>query len=172
MGDTTSDPSALPAREEDAERYAGAIYGTIVVAGVLVGTAGASQAGSVDAVRAGVLALSTVVVFWLAHAWARTVARRATGLPVSGRWEALRLQWPMLVSAIPPIVVMAAASTLGANDDDAVTAAVWSSVIILAAVGALVAHRENASRTQIVISALGSALLGALLVVLKALVQH
>ena len=51
------------------ERLAGAIYGTIVVAGVLAAT---EYDDHPEALETGVYAVATVAVFWLAHAWAQT----------------------------------------------------------------------------------------------------
>ena len=77
----------------------------------------------------------------------------------------------MVLSVVPPIAVMAIAALLGADDDQAISAAVWGSVVILAAIGAGVARRENGSARQIVLAALGSAALGGVMVLLKVLVH-
>ena len=58
------------------ERLAGAIYGTIVVAGVLAAT---EYDDDPEVLETGAYALATVVVFWLAHAWAQTLGRRLVG---------------------------------------------------------------------------------------------
>jgi hypothetical protein len=166
-------PESATARaiEEDAERLAGAIYGTIVVTGVLIATADVGEGGTVDAVRAAGYAVVTTVVFWLAHGWSLALAHRLAGAPGTSVRAALRREWPMVLSVVPPIAVMAVAVLLGADDEEAISAAVWVSVAILAAIGGGVARRENASAGQIVLAALGSAALGGLMVLLKVLVH-
>ena len=70
-----SDPPAVDHElERQVERMAGAIYGTILVAGVL---AASSDAGA-DVADTAVYVFATVLVFWLAHAWADSLARRVT----------------------------------------------------------------------------------------------
>ena len=82
--------------EEEVERRAGGIYGTIVAAGVLVAAGDPSGGAPVDAVDAGIYAVVTTVVFWLAHGFSLALARRAAGHPAaspasrsaaSGRWS-------------------------------------------------------------------------------------
>jgi hypothetical protein len=171
MAEPASESAQAEAVEKDAERLAGAIYGTIVVSGVLIATAEVGESGTVDAVAAAGYAAVTTVVFWLAHGWSLALARRLAGAPGSGFGGALRREWPMVLSVVPPIAVMAIAALLGADDDQAISAAVWGSVAILAAIGAGVARRENGSAGQIVLAALGSAALGGVMVLLKVLVH-
>ena len=166
-----SESATARAIEEDAERLAGAIYGTIVVTGVLIATAEVGEGGTVDAVRAAAYGVVTTVVFWLAHGWSLALGHRLAGAPRTGLGVALRREWPMVLSVVPPIAVMAVAALLGADDEEAISAAVWGSVAILAAIGGGVAHRENGSAGQIVLAALGSAALGGLMVLLKVLVH-
>ncbi len=97
--------SATPDLERRAEQLAGGIYGTIVVAGLLAAT------GPDDDPEVWPTALwvaVTVVVFWLAHSWSLSIARRATGIDAERRGlrRSLAHHWPIVQAACPPLVVM------------------------------------------------------------------
>lgn len=154
---------------ERAERLAGAIYGTIVVAGVLAATEYDAQP---EAFETGVYALCTALVLWVAHAWAQTLGRSLVG---GGRLRhalrrSLARDWPLVQSALVPLAAMALAALLGASDETAITIAFWVCVASLGAWGAIVAQRQRASAARTVTVALGCGFLGLLLVGLKELV--
>jgi hypothetical protein len=113
--------------------------------------------------------LVTVVVFWLAHAWSQSVARRATGATARPRAfrHSLAHHWPLVQSAFPPIAVMFLAVLLGASDDDAILFAACSCVVLLAGWGVVVGRQEHDSPGRIALTAAGCAALGAVMVVLK-----
>lgn len=157
--------------EEEVERRAGGIYGTIVAAGVLVAAGDPSGGAEVDAVDAAIYALATTTVFWLAHGFSLALARRASGHPEASPRVTLSREWPMVMATVPLLVIMGAASLLGADDGTAIAAAVWGSVVVLGSLGLLIARREGASRTQTLLAVLGCAALGGLLVLLKVLVH-
>ena len=164
------EPQSPEVIEEEVERHAGGIYGTIVAAGVLV-AAGDSSSGAVDAVAAGIYAVATTVVFWLAHGFSLALARRAAGHPAARPRVTLSREWPMVAATVPLLAIMAVASLLGASDETAISAAVWGSIVVLGLVGVTIARREEVSRTQAVGAVLGCAALGGLLVLLKVLVH-
>jgi hypothetical protein len=152
--------------EHRADQLAGAIYGTIVVAGLLAAT-GADP--DPDVWPTALWVFVTVVVFWLAHAWSRSIARRAAGMtarPHSFR-SSLSHHWPLVQSAFPPIAVMFLAVLLGANDEDAIFLATCSCVVLLAGWGVVVGRQEHDSPGRIALTAAGCAALGAVMVVLK-----
>ena len=151
------------------ERLAGAVYGTIVVAGVL----GASDYDEQpEALDTGLYAVSTVLVLWVAHSWAQTLGRRLVG--GGGLGTALRhslgRDWPLVQSVLPPLGAMALARVLGASDETAITIGFWVCVAALCTWGAAIARRERASAGRTVGAALLSGVLGLLLVALKELV--
>jgi hypothetical protein len=159
-----------PELEERAEQLAGGIYGTVVVAGLLAAT-GADNDPVVWPTALWVVV--TVVVFWLAHSWARTMARRATGLADRRREmrESLVRHWPLVQSAFPPIIVMLIARALGARDETAILIAGCSCIVLLAAWGVAVGRQEHESLGRIVATAAGCAFLGALMVLLKVVIH-
>jgi hypothetical protein len=168
-----SQVSEPAAHESDTERrvegLAGAIYGTILVAGVLAATS-SDDASLLDTAA---YVLSTVLVFWLAHAWADSLARRvtATRSGLKGFRTTLVNQWPLVQSALPPVGVMFAASVLGASDEDAITWGAWSCVFLLAGWGVVVARREKESAGGIVITSGACAALGLVMIGLKTLLN-
>ena len=163
-------PDASMTAEARAERLAGAIYGTVVVGGVLAAT---THNASPSAIDAGVYALATVVVFWLAHAWARSLGRRATGVRslYVGAAESLAEDWPLVQSAFPPFAAIAAARLLGASHETAIDIGIWTCVAFLGGWGAVIARREGASALGIAARAAACLLLGMVLVGLKALLH-
>jgi hypothetical protein len=171
MTTSRQDPILTEASEphERAERLAGAIYGTIVVAGVLAATEYDEQPEALDT---GIYALCTVVVLWVAHAWAQTLGRRMVGggpLRHALRHSLVR-DWALVQSALPALAAMALAGLLGASDETAINIGFWVCVASLGAWGAIVAQREHASTARTVTAALGCAMLGLVLVALKELV--
>ncbi len=159
-----------PELEARAEQLAGGIYGTVVVAGLLAST-GADDDPEVWPTALWVVV--TVVVFWLAHSWARTMARRATGLADRRRemGRSLAQHWPLVQSAFPPIVVMLLASAFGASDETAILLALCSCIVLLGGWGVVVGRQEHESATRVIATAAGSALLGALMVLLKVVIH-
>jgi VIT1/CCC1 family predicted Fe2+/Mn2+ transporter len=115
----------------------------------------------------------TVVVFWLAHSWARTMARRATGLADRRREmrESLARHWPLVQSAFPPIIVMLIARLFGASDETAILLAACSCILLLAGWGVVVGRQEHESTLRVAATAAGCALLGALMVLLKVVIH-
>jgi hypothetical protein len=165
------EPEGPEVIEEEVERRAGGIYGTIVAAGVLVAAGDPSGGASVDAVAAGIYAVVTTVVFWLAHGFSLALARRAAGHPAARPRVTLSREWPMVAASVPLLAIIAVASLLGASDETAISAAVWGSIVVLGLVGVTIARREEVSRTQAVGAVLGCAALGGLLVLLKVVVH-
>jgi len=170
-GDGVSAAGPLDARQET--NYVGALYGSLLAASVVVGTAPLKGAPALGELVG--LLVTTGVVFWLAHVYARLVGERvATGEPVT--WPEVervaRHEWPLVEAAIAPCVAAAVITLLGGSD----VAAAWGALITAVAgqVGwAVVATvRSGASTTVVLVSAAANLLLGLVLVVLKAALTH
>ena len=162
--------SARSEPETRAEQLAGGIYGTIVVAGLLAAT------GPDDDPEIWPTALwvtVTVLVFWLAHSWSLSIARRATGIDTESRslGRSLANHWPLMQAAFPPLAVMLLAALLGATDETAILLATLSCVVLLAGWGVLVARQEHESPFRIALTSVGCAALAALMVVLKVVIH-
>jgi hypothetical protein len=154
----------------EAAQLSGAIYGTVLAAAVLVASTEWDDPGALDT---GVYVLGTMVAFWLAHAWAHMLARQAVGAVGAERgWtHALRHDWPLVQSCLPPLVAIAVASLLGASGETAIDVAIWVCIAVLAAWGGAIAHREGASWMRVIRAAVGAGGLGLLIVLVQALVH-
>jgi hypothetical protein len=161
--------SATRDLERRADQLAGAIYGTIVVAGLLAAT---GPDDDPEIWPTALWILVTVAVFWVAHAWSQAIAHRAAGVarPRAMR-EALAHHWPLVQAAFPPIAVMVLASLLGADDETAILVAAWSCVLLLAGWGVVVGRREHESAGRILLTAAECAALGFVMVVLKIVIH-
>jgi hypothetical protein len=157
--------------EAEAERLGGALYGTIVTAGVLVTAGDPGGGAALDVAVAAVYAVATTVVFWLAHGLSHVLARRAAGHPEAEVSTALRREWPMVAATGPLLAIMAVASLLGTGDEQAISAAIWGSVVVLGSIGLVIARRENATGIQTLAMVIGCVALGGLLVLLKVIVH-
>jgi hypothetical protein len=151
--------------EQLAHRFAEAIYGTVIAAGVLVAVSDESQP---DAGAAAAYAFVTVVVFWLAHAWAHTLGRRAAGAATPGGFTgSLVADSPLVLSAVPALAGLGLALILGASDETALAVASWVCVALLGIWGAAIGVRERQSPVRVALTAGGSAALGLIMIGLK-----
>ena len=156
-----------------ATNYAGAVYGSLLAASVVVGTAPLKGAPTLGELVG--LLITTGIVFWLAHVYARLVGERvSTGERVT--WPEIRRvgrhEWPLVEAAILPCIVAAVIHVLGGTD---VTAA-WAALIAAVAgqVGWAVAAtvRSGASTLVVIVSGVTNLVLGAVLVLLKGMLTH
>jgi hypothetical protein len=162
--------SVVPDREGRAEQLAGGIYGTIVVAGLLAAT-GPDEDPEVWPTALWVTV--TMVVFWLAHSWSLSIARRATGVEsgAANLGRTLSHHWPLLQAAFPPLAVMFVASALGASDETAILLAALSCVLLLGGWGILVGRQEGQSAARTALTSVACATLGGLMVLLKVVIH-
>jgi hypothetical protein len=168
----TEPPSTAPAgpdgQAEHEPRLTATVNGTIVAAGVLAVSAADPDP---NAYEAGLYALATVVVFWLAHGWAHALGLRAAGRRDRHLVRGLVHELPVLRAVVPPLVALAGARLLGAGHESAITIAAWVCVAELGALGAGVAIRERESVLGVALTALGCAALGLAMILLKAIVH-
>ena len=158
-------PQASPAGD-----YTAAIYGTIVVAGVIAAlghehVAAGTVAGSV---------LSTALVFFLAHTWAAGTSERvAAGGHLSRRRmaEIARHEWPMVESAVLPLLPVVLAAAGAWSDQTGIDLALAIVVLQLFAWGLAVGRRTYDRWPAALLSGVVHGAFGVLLVLLKALVH-
>ncbi|MFI0354961.1 cytochrome c oxidase subunit 2A [Actinomadura sp. 9N407] len=157
-----------PARTE----YAGAVYGSLLAASVIVGSS--PRKDPTPAFALVVLLIATGLVFWFAHVYARLAGERAVGIPV--RRADVRAvgaaEWPLAQAAVPPAAVACAGWLLGLPD---VTTAWLALVTALGgqvgwAVAALV--QAGARPRTYLTAGLVNLLLGMVIVSLKFLLAH
>jgi hypothetical protein len=157
-------------RADIAERLGGFVYGTIVVLSVIV--AGA-KAYPDDTTRIAVLIAVTTTVFWLAHAYAHTLAHSArtnAHLTVSEVRRIGRHEAPLVQAGVPSIAVLLLGSLDVLEADTAIWLAIVFGLVVLAVQGFVFARVERlgpAGTVAVVAVNLG---LGLLLVALKLLV--
>jgi hypothetical protein len=185
-GDEASDGSTNPAMNEATKHPAGprqtsrgvqfiteeSVYGTVLVGGMIVVSRGYG-ATSWETFQ---VVLGTVVVFWIAHVYAGTVAGYhavegdETPLRTALR-RALRRSVGFLTAAIAPSIVLLLGALETIPDDVAVWVALWLGVVILGAVGYHVAAVRG-DRWQVrILSSMATAAMGVAMILLKVFIH-
>jgi hypothetical protein len=160
------DTNGYPERAE----FAGAVYGSLLAASVVAGSAvDGTPLSAGDLV---VVLLSTGVVFWLAHVYARVVSGGTHPLT----WRRLRVagrqEWPVAQASFPPAAAAAFASVLGMSD----VITTWVAMIVAVAnqvawaVAAAVTARSSVR--VVVVFAVANLVLGLAIIALKYLVAR
>ncbi len=147
-----------------------AIYGLILVSGMIVVSAG----GTAWAAFATVLV--TVLVFFAAHVYAGTLGRLAAtdghaGLRGSLR-AAARQSSGMVIAAVAPLIVLLLGTTRVLDDDTALWLALIVNTLILGGLGWIAIARWSTHWWPRLLSALLTAAFGGVLIVLKAVIHH
>jgi hypothetical protein len=143
----------------------GIITGTVVSAAAI-----AASAGHFEETRLFLTVFGTAIIYWLAHLHARTIgdAVRHHRHPMNVLPEALAETWPILAAAAVPAVILVLVQLIGGT----VLAAAWSAVlacmVLLTVYSFVAARRGGLSTVRSVGSAAIGALLGLLIVALKA----
>ena len=154
------------------ERIAGAVYGTIVVLAALAAGATAYQ---YDLWRLGAVVSASVVVLWIAHAYAHalgeslSLGRRLTRselMTITGRELAIPL------ASVLPLAAIALGALGVVGDRTAIWLALAVGVATLAVQGIRFARLERLSRTGTVVSVAINLSLGLLIVALKVVLAH
>lgn len=152
------------------------VYGVVLVSGLLVILA--NQADT-PAVLILLKVLGTSVVFWLAHVYAGTVAHLGDELDdgeVRGRVSSairhsLGHLWGMLLAPVVLVVVLGVSLVAPITEGQAIWAALWVNVGLLAVLGFWGVSRWSNRMVVRVAGALITAAFGLALVLLKALIH-
>jgi hypothetical protein len=147
-------------------RMASEIYGLIIASSVL-----AAGDYDEDIVDVSVSVLVTLVVYWLAEAYAHVLAaRHARGHLV--RWprlsRTLRAGWPLVSASFLPLVAVVGSAILGADVPTAQTVGMLCATVLLFGTGWVAAARSRMGYLQRLLSALVAAGFGVALIALKA----
>jgi hypothetical protein len=149
---------------------AGLLYGAIVSAAVLATVSAHAEDFESVALATGVV----LVVYWMSHVYIDTLSRQFDG-DSRGFLPRLRTaavhETSVLKGGLPAIVVYVVATALGADVGSAAAYAVYFTVVLLAAVGYLGAHRAGARGRAMVLEIAGAASFGVLIVIAKALLH-
>jgi hypothetical protein len=166
---TAAEPE--PGPEERAD-YAGAVYGSLLAASVVVGASPREEPASPATLIA--LLLATGFVFWLAHVYARLVGdrRHAVRLSRAEIRSVGRREWPLVQAMFPPAVAAGLCRLLDLSD----SAASWTALVVAMCgqVGwsAVAGARSNAPVSLTVLTAVVNLFLGLIIVALKVLLSH
>lgn len=109
----------------------------------------------------------TLVVFFTAHVFAHTLTDHGERGLGEAWWHAVRHSAGMLYAAIPSALVLVVCGMQGASADDAYVATVWTTTIVLAILGYVAYWRRGAHPMIRLLGAVGTAVLGILIVLLE-----
>lgn len=147
-----------------------AIYGLILVSGMIV------VSGSGTSWNALITVAVTVIVFFAAHVYAGTLGRLAMTDGKAGLRHSLgaaaRQSSGMLIASIAPLTVLLIGATRVVDDDTAIWIALLVDTAILGALGWIAVARWTTSWLPRLLSALGTAAFGGVIVLLKAVIHH
>lgn len=144
-------------------RSPAAIYGLIVFAAFL--SIDSDDAHDVwELLRT---ALFSLVIFYIAHVFSHTLTDHGEqGLRRATR-DAMRHAAGMLYAALPATLVLVVAALEDWSVDDAYGAAMWVTIAVLAVLGYVAYWRRGAHVLVRIVGALGTAALGALIILLE-----
>ncbi|MEV5505487.1 hypothetical protein [Streptomyces orinoci] len=151
--------------------YAGAIYGALLAASVIAGTAGFGPFSRLGLV---LLLLVTGLVFWAAHVYARLAGERAHGQLLT-RGEIRHTagqEWPVVQAAVPPALAVAISPLLGLGLAGTAWFALGVALVEQVAWASVAAARAGASPRLVALSGLVNLVLGLVIVAAKTAVQH
>jgi hypothetical protein len=171
----TSDVDATVEQSPEVLRpdYSGAIYGSLLAASVVVGTA-ASGDYDVRPWRLAGLLIATGLVFWVAHAYARLVGDRIHHAALNRREivSVGRREWPLLQTAFPPAAAALLTGLLGASNETAAWAALIVALAAQVGWATLASIRSGANGRLIFVTILVNIGLGLIIVFLKSALYH
>ena len=144
----------------------GAIYGVIVIGALLAAESGRHESYLDTFLSAAIAA----ALYWVAHSYAGVLGRRlSTGerLTAAALLGALAHDWALIRGASIPLLALAVAALAGAAQETAVTAAVWSSIVSLAAFELIAGLRSGASRGELALEVAVGVAMGLAILALK-----
>jgi hypothetical protein len=154
----------------DLAHSGGLLYGAVVTAAVLV-TVGGHDASVAYVVGAWTVVLGT---YWMTHVYVVTWEAQFQGdsRHLGHRLlEGARTELTVLAGGVPAMIVFLVASASGLDAFEAERVALYSTVILLAAVGFVGARRAGRGTAGAWMEALGAGLLGAVMVAAKTLLH-
>ncbi|MFE6131128.1 hypothetical protein ACFQ6Q_23160 [Streptomyces sp. NPDC056437] len=162
--------------EATARNYAGAVYGSLLAASVI---ATAGTLGSFPRLQLVVMLLTTGLVFWITHVYARLVGDRLVGDRLAHQawsWETIRhmarAEWPIAQAALLPAAAVAVSPSLGLGPGDTAWLALGVALAEQVAWATTAVVKAGASRRLVAVTGAINVLLGLVLVAAKAVVQH
>jgi hypothetical protein len=156
--------------DRSSEDLASAIYGTILSTALIA--AYSEDAGN-DPLQVAVASATTVIVFWIAHAYSGLIARGGVHADeaISRAREELAHNWPLVLGAIPPILPLLLGAAGVFSTYHAENVAIATGIAVLGLWGMFIAWRRGRGLAGIAFGATGAAFFGFVVVSLKALVH-
>jgi hypothetical protein len=152
--------------------YAGAVYGSILAASVVVGASTRDQGPR--PIELIVLLVVTGIVFWLSHSYAHLFGDRMAGRRLD--WTEVRTvaqrEWPIAQASLPPAVAAAVAAVAGASNQVVGWSALLTALAAQLTWALIAAHRAGTTGPIMALSAVINIVLGLVIVLLKALLSH
>jgi hypothetical protein len=149
----------------------GMINGEGVITGTVVSAAAiAAAVGHLEETRLVVAILATAFIYWLAHLHARTLgdAVKHRAHPMDALKEALAETWPILAAAAVPSVILIVTQLAGVEVRTAAWIAVIASTVLLTIYSFFAGRRGGLGLAGSLLSASVGALLGVLIILMKA----
>jgi hypothetical protein len=170
VGETPRPAASEPTAEEPETRdFSAAVYGSLLVTTLVA----VQWQGDPAPGRIALTLLTSVAVFWLAHAWAEIVDHRVHG-PISLR-TAVGIasgESPIITAAIVPAIILGLPTLLPIEVDVAIGLALLASLAQLFLWGLTVGRAAHGSWPLALGVAIIDLALGILVVVLKVVVIH
>jgi hypothetical protein len=162
---------AAPATARRTPNLAGAIYGNVLATSTVAALSTDPDLGA-TAILASLVA--TVLVFWVAHAYAEVVSATVLGartLPIAEVRRVMAREWSIAQAAIPTGIPLALAGVGLWSTRTGVTLALAGGVLALAGWGLVFGRRARLPRWRALVVAVVSAAFGLVVVALKVLVH-
>jgi hypothetical protein len=144
----------------------GVVYGIIVIGALLAAESGRHES-YLDTIASAAIAAA---LYWLAHAYADVLGHRLAEherLTAPALARALAHDWAIMRGAALPLVVLAVAWAIGATQQSAVTAALWSAIVSLVAFELIAGIRAHASARELALEGAVGAAMGIAILALK-----
>jgi hypothetical protein len=149
-----------------AENPARVIYGIIAIAALLAAESGLHES-YLDTIASAAIAAT---LFWFAHAYAELLARRLElqeHLSVGAILRALAHESAILRGAMVPLAALVVGWIVGAQQQTAVTAALWVAVASLILFELVAGLRVRAGARELVLEGCAGAAMGVAVIALK-----
>ncbi len=139
----------------------------MIVIGALLAAESGRHESYLDTLGSAALAAA---LYWLAHAYAGVLGRRLTyneRLNARSLGRALAHDWSLIRGAAIPLIALALAWISGAEQETAVTAALWSAVASLVLFELIAGLRSRASAGELVLELAVGLTMGVAILALK-----
>ncbi|HEY5252168.1 MAG TPA: hypothetical protein VIJ09_10915 [Acidimicrobiales bacterium] len=152
------------------ENPSGLVYGTVAVGAVLAAESTRRDTFP-DTIGATVLILC---LYWMAHTYAAVTGDRLKSresLSAPGLWRSFLHEATIVKGAALPIAVLLVLWATPVTLNTAVTAALWTSAVLLVLIESVAAFRSHLSRTETAVQVFMGSLLGAGVLLVRVLLH-